>query len=184
MNTEKQNSNRPELFNKSYQKEWSKEYKYKHIHTREYCTFETNVAEFLVIRRSEKLNLGKPSYKFWTKGDPLHWIWQKQHRAAMSLKKKYGEEAILSAIKSKDFDKLLVIGIQNGRGWKINPPAEEVIKKHYDIIKNKLEVDTQPSGDIIECPQPELKTRSKRGYGKKSSISKLRGLQDGKEESN
>ena len=177
----KKKSERPQLFNKEYQKEWSEEYKYKHIHTGEHCTFEAYVAEYLVLRRSERLNLGKPSYKFWTKGDPLHWIWQKQHRAARALKKKYGERAVLSAIKSPDFDRLLVIGIQNGRGWKINPPAEEVIKKHYDELQKEKTVDKEQESGIINEPKQVLKTRKSRGYGKKSSIQKLRGIDNGQE---
>ncbi|NBO99221.1 MAG: hypothetical protein EBU90_03715 [Proteobacteria bacterium] len=167
---------KPELFNQSYQKEWSETHKYKHIHTGEYCTFEAYVAEYIVIRRSEKLNLGKPSYKFWTKGDPLHWIWKKQHGAALQLKKKYSEEAILKAIQSKDFDKLLVLGIQNGRGYKVNPEAEKVIAKYHKQIedeKNRPVVNF----DIQEENKP-LETRSTQSYNKskKQTINQLRNL--------
>lgn len=170
-------TNRPELFNKNYQKQWSETHKYKHIHTGEYCTFEAYVAEFIVIRRSEKLNLGKPSYKFWTKGDPLHWIWKKQYGAALQLKKKYSEEAILSAIQSKDFDKLLVIGIQNdkGRGWKVNPAAEKIIEKHQKIIDDKskkIEVNLDVEQEI-----KQVETRASQGYNtKRTTINKLRKL--------
>lgn len=167
---------KPELFNQSYQKEWSETHKYKHIHTGEYCTFEAYVAEYIVIRRSEKLNLGKPSYKFWTKGDPLHWIWKKQHGAALQLKKKYSEEAILKAIQSKDFDKLLVLGIQNGRGYKVNPEAEKVIAKYHKQIedeKNRPVVNF----DVQEENKP-LETRSTQSYNKskKQTINQLRNL--------
>lgn len=167
---------KPELFNQSYQKQWSETHKYKHIHTGEYCTFEAYVAEFIVIRRSEKLNLGKPSYKFWTKGDPLHWLWKKQHGAAIQLKKKYSEEAILCAIKSKDFDKLLVLGIQNGRGYKINPEAEKIIAKHQKQIeekRNKVVVNLEQKEETTK-----LETRAAQSYNKekKPSISQLRNL--------
>lgn len=170
------NTKKPELFNQSYQKEWSETHKYKHIHTGEYCTFEAYVAEYIVIRRAEKLNLGKPSYKFWTKGDPLHWMWKKQHGAALQLKKKYSEEAILSAIKSKDFDKLLVLGIQNGRGYKINPEAEKIIAKHHKQIedaKNKTVANLEVSSET-----KHLETRTTQSYnkGKKPTISQLRNL--------
>jgi hypothetical protein len=169
-------NNKPELFNQDYQKEWSETHKYKHIHTGEYCTFEAYVAEFIVLRRSEKLNLGKPSYKFWTKGDPLHWLWKKQHGAALKLKKKYSEEAILSAIKSKDFDRLLVIAIQNGRGYKINPEAEKVIEKHQKIID---EANNKPTVNLdVEVEKKDLETRSSQSYNtlKKKSIRNLRNL--------
>jgi hypothetical protein len=168
---------KPELFNQDYQKEWSETHKYKHIHTGEYCTFEAYVAEFIVLRRSEKLNLGKPSYKFWTKGDPLHWLWKKQHGAAIQLKKKYGEEAILSAIKSRDFDNLLVLGIQNGRGYKINPLAEKVIAKHQKLLeqsKTKIEVNLDP---VIDEPEKPVETRSTQSYNtKRATMNRLRNL--------
>jgi hypothetical protein len=128
------------------------------------------------LRRAEKLNDGKPSYKFWTKGDPLHWLWKKQHGAAVQLKKKYSEEAILSAIKSKDFDRLLVIGIQNGRGYKVNPEAEKVIAKHQRSIddeKNKTIVNLDQ-----QVEEKKLETRATQSYntGKKPTISQLRNL--------
>jgi hypothetical protein len=166
---------KPELFSQSYQKEWSETHKYKHIHTGEYCTFEAYVAEYIVLRRSEKLNLGKPSYKFWTKGDPLHWIWKKQYGAALQLKKKYGEEAVLKAVQSKDFDRLLVIGIQNGKGYKVNPEAEKVIAKYYQILQNenkKIDVNLD-----VEVSEKSLETRSTQSYNtKKSTINQLRNL--------
>jgi hypothetical protein len=167
--------NKPELFSQNYQKEWSETHKYKHIHTGEYCTFEAYVAEYIVLRRSEKLNLGKPSYKFWTKGDPLHWIWKKQHGAALQLKKKYSEEAIIQAIQSKDFDKLLVIGVQNGRGYKINPEAEKIIAKYHQKIedqKHKIEINMD-----VSIEKPALETRASAGYNnKKNTMNQLRNL--------
>lgn len=166
---------KPELFNKDYQKQWSETHKYKHIHTGEYCTFEAYVAEFIVLRRSEKLNLGKPSYKFWTKGDPLHWLWKKQYGAALQLKKKYSEEAILNAIKSKDFDSLLVIGIQNGRGYKVNPPAEKVIQKYQKILdeaQNQVQVNMD-----VATEEKSIETRSTQSYNtKRTTMNQLRNL--------
>lgn len=168
---------KPELFNKDYQKEWSETHKYKHIHTGEYCTFEAYVAEYIILRRAEKLNLGKPSYKFWTKGDPLHWIWKKQHGAAIQLKKKYSEEAILSAIQSKDFDGLLVLGIQNGRGYKVNPLAEKIIAKHQKQIeesKKKIEVNLEVE---TQTEKIDLETRAGKSYNiKRNTLNKLRNL--------
>lgn len=166
---------KPKLFNQESQKHWSETRKYQHIHTGEYCTFEAYVAEYIVLRRAEKLNLGKPAYKFWTKGDPNHWLWKKQHGAAIQLKKKYSEEAVIAAIKSKDFDRLLVIGIQSGRGYKVNPEAEKVVAKHHRLIQeslNKIEVDHQVSVD-----RPEIEVRKKQTYAdKKINMNNLRNL--------
>jgi hypothetical protein len=141
---------KPGLFSQKCQQEWSETHKYKHIHTGEYCTFEAYVAEYIVLRRAEKLNLGKPAYKFWTKGDPNHWIWMKQFNAARTLKKKYSEEAVLRAIKSKEFDKLLVLGIQNGRGYKINPLAEKVVALYHNRIAEESKKITQEQLNIPE----------------------------------
>lgn len=167
--------NKPELFNQNYQKQWSETHKYKHIHTGEYCTFEAYVAEYIVLRRSERLNLGKPGYKFWTKGDPLHWLWKKQYGAAVQLKKKYSEEAILKAIQSKDFERLLVIGIQNGRGYKINPEAEKVIAKYQhqiDELANKPQVNLE-----VEVESTTLETRASNSYNtKRTTLNQLRNL--------
>jgi len=166
---------KPDLFNQDYQKQWSETHKYKHIHTGEYCTFEAYVAEYIVLRRSEKLNLGKPSYKFWTKGDPLHWLWKKQHGAAVQLRKKYSEEAILQAIKSKDFDRLLVLGVQNGRGYKISPEAEKVIAKYQKKIEeeqNKPQVNLE-----VKEENTPLETRASSGYNtKRTTLNQLRNL--------
>ena len=167
--------NKPELFNKNYQKQWSETHKYKHIHTGEYCTFEAYVAELIVLRRSEKLNLGKPSYKFWTKGDPLHWLWKKQYGAALQLKKKYSEEAILNAINSKDFNNLLVIGIQNGRGYKINPLAEKVIQKYQKIL-DESQNQTQVNMDV-DVEEKMIETRLTQSYNtKRTTMNHLRNL--------
>ena len=171
--TEKQ---KPSLFNKNYQKEWSETHKYKHIHTGEYCTFEAYVAEFLVLRRAEKMKLPRPGYKFWTKGDPNHWLWMKQFNAARTLKKKYSEEAILKAIESKDFDKLLVLGIQNGRGWKINPLAEKVIALYHKKVEEAKQKPPEVNIDVVEEKQ-EVKTRKTQSASKgKSMLNKLRNL--------
>jgi len=166
---------KPELFSQNYQKQWSETHKYKHIHTGEYCTFEAYVAEYIVLRRAEKLNLGKPSYKFWTKGDPLHWLWKKQHGAAHQLKKKYSEEAVLAAIQSKEFDKLLVLGVQNGRGYKINPLAEKVVAMYHKKIQEASE---KPKVNLDVAIEPEsVQTRKTQSYTtKKNSLNQLRNL--------
>jgi len=168
--------NKPELFNQSYQKEWSETHKYKHIHTGEYCTFEAYVAEYIILRRAEKLNLGKPSYKFWTKGDPNHWIWKKQLGAAIQLKKKYSEAAILEAIKSKEFDRVLVLGIQDGNRYKINPSAEKIIAMYHKKQAAKpSEIVVQQATETVNESPPEV--RKTHSYSKqKTGINKLRNL--------
>jgi hypothetical protein len=169
--------NKPALFSKEYQKEWSETHKYKHIHTGEYCTFEAYVAEFIVLRRADKLNLGKPGYKFWTKGDPNHWLWKKQLGAARQLKKKYSEEAVLKAINSKEFDKLLVLGIQNGRGYKINPLAEKVVASyHKKIEEQKLQSEKSETTEIKQKELDPINIRKTQYSSNKKSLNQLRNI--------
>ena len=94
---------KPKLFNKDYQKEWSQEYSYKHIHTGEHCTFESYVAEYLVLRWTETFKMDKPSYKFWTVGDKYHDVFMRNMKASVGLKKKYDPATIMAAIRSKHF---------------------------------------------------------------------------------
>jgi len=167
---------KPSLFSQDYQKEWSETHRYKHIHTGEYCTFEAYVAELIVLRRAEKMKLPKPGYKFWTKGDPNHWLWKKQLGAARQLKKKYCEEAILQAIKSKEFEGLLVLGIQNGRSYKVNPLAEKVVALYHKKIEESKKKPPQVDIDIVEEIK-EVRTRRTQSIVKnKSMINKLRDL--------
>jgi hypothetical protein len=164
---------KPSLFNREFQKEPSEKYPYKHIHTGEYCTFEAYVAEYILIRRSEKLNSGTLPYKFWTKGSKEHWTWLKQLNAARALAKEYGEKPLLSFLKSKDFDKFLLIGLQNGRGrgWKINPAIIPLLEKHKRIIEKESE--REENSSIIEVPEGN----SRRGtFGNNTKLNKLRGL--------
>lgn len=167
---------KPALFSKKCQQEWSETHNYKHIHTGEYCTFEAYIAEYLVLRRADKLNLGKPAYKFWTKGDPNHWIWMKQFNAARALKKKYSEEAILRAVKSKEFEKLLVLGIQNGSGYKINPLAEKVVAMYHSRILEESSKLPEVNVNILE-EKKEVKVRiSQYVEDNKTTINQLRNL--------
>ena len=130
---------KPKLFNKEFQKQQSEKYRYKHIHTGEYCDFSSYVAEYLVLRRAEKFGMEKPAYKFWTKGSKEYWVWLKQKKAALKLAEKFSEKAILDAIKSQEFNKYVLIGLQDGRGWKINPFVIPIIKKYEKLIEKKTE---------------------------------------------
>ena len=166
---------KPKLFNSEYQKEQSEKYRYQHIHTGEYCTFEAWVAEHIVLRRAEKLKLGRPSYKFWTKGDPNHWLWMKQLNATRALFELYSEEAVMAAIKSKEFNKYLLIGLQNGRGWKINPAFEYIVTKFFlKLESEKKNIKEMETLEVAKVPV----TRTKR-LKKKNILNKLRGSDGG-----
>ena len=171
---------KPKLFNKDYQKEWSQEYSYKHIHTGEHCTFESYVAEYLVLRWTETFKMDKPSYKFWTVGDKYHDVFMRNMKAAVGLKKKYDPATIMAAIRSKHFEKIYHIGLKayGPRCWKYNQVALQAIKCYDKEHKDFLKKCDQAAEDTVhvEPEQKKLKARNKQYSNKKSSINKLRDL--------
>ena len=175
-------NDRPKLFNKDYQKQWSEEYKYKHIHTGEHCTFEAYIAEYLILRWTDAFKMEKPSYKFWTKGDKYHDMFMRNMKAARGLKKKYDNATIIAAIRSKHFENIYHVGLKayGPRGWKYNQVALEAIKRYDKEFKDwmKAAEESAKVDDTQVEPQEtkKLKTRKKQYSNKKSSINKLRDL--------
>ncbi len=169
---------KPKLFNKDYQKKWSKTHSYKHIHTGEHCTFEAFIAEYLVLRWTEEFKMDKPSYKFWTEGDKYHRPFMKNMKAAQAIQKKYDPTTIFAAIKSKHFEKIYHIGLNAGgpKGWKYNPVALEAIKRYDKEQKDflKLREESNKEVDIEEPESQNLKHRKRQYTNKKTSINKLR----------
>lgn len=172
---------RPKLFNKKQQQEWSEEYKYKHIHTGEYCKFESYVAEYLVIRWADAFKMDKPSYKFWTIGDKYHDVFLRNMKAAIGLKKKFDEKIILEAIQSEYFKNIYHVGVKcyGPRGWKYNSVALEAIKRYDREVKEAIKISQQKKE--IDNKQVEQKIdenirRTKSFANQTSIIKKLRNL--------
>lgn len=172
---------KPELFHSDYQKEWSETHKYQHQTTGEYCTFAAYVAEYLILRREDAFKNPKPAYKFWSKGEKFHLMFSRQVRAVNKLLKKYPEDIILGAIKSKHFDKIYFIGVyaKVWGGMKLNEVAvkaiesynkeQENLKKQREAIKN---IDLQP-----EVEKKDVQTRRTQSYSKKkTTLNQLRNL--------
>ena len=67
--------------------------KYKHETTGDYCTCAAFLAEKMCLRKSEKENLGRLRFKFWSH-KPWDWTFKKQLWTANSLIKTYGEEPL------------------------------------------------------------------------------------------
>lgn len=172
---------RPHLFNKEYQKEWSEEYKYKHIHTGEYCNFESYLAEYLILRWIDAFNKEKPSYKFWTVGDKYHDMFMRNMKAARGLKKKFEEKTILEAIESDYFKNVYHIGLKayGPRGWKYNQVALQAIKSYHSEQKDlkKAAKQAKISQEIEVKEEKPLVRRTKSSpSNKQSMINKLRNL--------
>ncbi len=139
--------------------------KYKHQTTGDHCTCASYLAEMMCLRLAEYKNEGNLTYKFWNK-KPWDWTFKQQMFAANSLIKKYGEKAVLKAVANQKS----VFSLKNKR------LVPEIIKQKK-IIE---EEDKKPNQELDV--KKEAKTR-KKSYGKKSGLNKLRGLDNGKEES-
>lgn len=174
----KRATNKPKLFNKKHQREWSEEYKYKHIHTGEYCNFESYVAEYLILRWTEAFKMDKPSYKFWTAGDKYHDAFVRNMKAARGLKKKFEEKIILEAFKSKHFQKIYHIGIKcyGPRGWKYNQVAIAAIKKYKSEIEELSKLPTKNEVEQVIPEENKQTRRTKVFANSKTMINKLRNL--------
>lgn len=167
-------------FSQEYQKQWSETHKYKHIHTGEHCTFESYVAEFLILRWTEAFKMEKPSYKFWTVGDKYHDMFMRNMKAATGLKKKFKENIIIEAIKSDHFKKIYHVGLKayGPRGWKYNQVALQAIKDYNNEVKAaaKIAKMAAKAKPIVE-EKEEAKVRRTQTYStKKSTLNKLRNL--------
>lgn len=140
--------------------------KYKHQSTGDHCTCAAYLAEMMCLRLAEHKNEGNLTYKFWNK-KPWDWTFKQQLFTANFLIKKYGEAAVIRAVNSPYLSK--VFSLKNKR---VIPE----IKKQLKLIEEQQNK-TQEL-EIKKDPQ-----NRKKSYGKKSGLNKLRGLKNGKKES-
>ncbi len=173
-------SDKAKPFSKNYQKQWSETYKYKHIHTGEYCNFESYVAEFLILRWTESFKMDRPSYKFWTVGDKYHDMFIRNMKAATGLKKKFPEHIIIEAIKSNHFKNIYHIGLKayGPRGWKYNQVALQAIKCYNKEVKasEKLAKIAAKAKPIEEKKEDKKVRRTQTCSKQKTMLNKLRDL--------
>lgn len=139
--------------------------KYKHQTTGDHCTCAAYLAEMMCLRLAEYKNEGNLTYKFWNK-KPWDWTFKQQMFAANNLIKKYGEKAVVRAA----VNQTSIFSLKNKR-------LISEINKQISLIEQEK---NKPSQELDV--KKEAKTR-KKSYGKKSGINKLRGLDNGKKES-
>lgn len=139
--------------------------KYKHQTTGDHCTCAAYLAEMMCLRLAEYKNEGNLTYKFWN-NKPWDWTFKQQMVAANSLIKKYGEKAVVRAVANQKS----IFSLKNRR---LLPE----INKQVKLIEQEQ---TKPAQELDV--KKEAKTR-KKSYGKKSGLNKLRGLDNGKKES-
>ncbi len=139
--------------------------KYKHQTTGDHCTCASYLAEMMCLRLAEYKNEGNLTYKFWNK-KPWDWTFKQQMFAANNLIKKYGEKAVVRAA----VNQTSIFSLKNKR-------LISEINKQIKLIEQE---ETKPTQELDV--KKEAKTR-KKSYGKKSGLNKLRGLGNGKKES-
>jgi hypothetical protein len=135
--------------------------KYKHKSTGDYCTCAAYVAEILCANNAQHQNKGSLPYKFWNI-KPWDWTFKKQVILARKFIKKYSEEALVKAVSSPEFSRTFSLN---------SPRAEAIVRKYHEIIKSQAAKEAQVL-DVIE----NAKT-SKKKFGKKSGLSKLREIE-------
>ena len=139
--------------------------KYKHQTTGDHCTCASYLAEMMCLRLAEYKNEGNLTYKFWNK-KPWDWTFKQQMFTANSLIKTHGEKAVVRAV----LQQKSVFSLKNKR----------LISEIYKQAKLIEQEEKKPKQDLEI--KKEAKTR-KKSYGKKSGLNKLRGLDNGKKES-
>jgi len=144
----------------------SEKSKYKHKSTGDHCTCASYLAEMMCLRLAEHKNEGNLTYKFWNK-KPWDWTFKQQLFTANSLIKKYGELAVVKAVNSPSLSR--VFSLKN--------------KRVVPEIKRQLKVIEEQANKKQELDVKEKPTTRKKSYGKKTGLNKLRGLKDGKKES-
>ncbi|MQF98483.1 MAG: hypothetical protein FI729_03000 [SAR202 cluster bacterium] len=139
--------------------------RYKSPSTGDFITCAQYVAEVMCNRMAEKENIGSQAHKFW---NLPKWKKHYQHQVVLAnrLVKKYSEAAIVKAINSPECKRVYSLRY---------PALPKIIEKYEKIIKQQ----TSQSATIRVEETSKPKTR--RGYGKKTRLQKLREL-DGKEE--
>lgn len=136
--------------------------KYRHQSTGDYCTCAAYVAEIMCMRNAEHKNQGSLPYKFWNR-KPWDWTFKRQLFAARKLLKTYSEAALVKAIHSDEFRGIFSLN---------NPRALPIIKKYAYQLE-------QEQNKKQELEITENATIRKKTYGKKSSLNKLRSLENG-----
>ena len=89
-------------------KKRTKKNNYKRITCEDYCTFEDYLAEYLIIRWTDEFKMDKPPNEFWNIPGKYQEMYSRNMKAIKSLRKKYEDSIIYSAVKSKHFKKYII----------------------------------------------------------------------------
>lgn len=161
----------------------TKKSNYKRITCEGYCPFEDHLAEYLIIRWTDEFKMDKPPNEFWNIPGKYQEMYNRNMKAIKSLRKKYEDSLIYSAVKSDHFKKIYHIGLKcyGPRGWKYNPLAIEAIKRYnkewQHIMKLAEATEAQKDAPIIEEEKKPVRTRRTKSFSKsKSMVNKLRDL--------
>jgi len=144
----------------------SEKSRYQHKSTGDYCTCAAFVAEIMCMKKAEHENKGSLPFKFWNV-EPWKKFFMLQTIKANRLLKKYSEAGLVKAVNSNEFKYKKIFSLNH-------PAVEEIIKKYNAIAIE--ESNNQQKLDVKKDAKHRKKT-----YGKKTALSRLRGLEDGSE---
>tara|TARA_R110002051_G_scaffold307810_1_gene379065 strand:+ start:88 stop:528 length:441 start_codon:yes stop_codon:yes gene_type:complete len=134
--------------------------KYKSPSTGEYCTAAQYIAEIVCQRQAEKDNVGTPAWKFWNT-DKWKKSFTHQIILANRLVKEHDERAIIKALNSARGKSIYSLRF---------PGLKDIIEKEEKILKR---LDAQGP---IEVEDVNINSRPRKPFGSKSTVSKLRDL--------
>jgi hypothetical protein len=156
--------------------------RYKRITCEGYCPFEDYIAEWLIIRWTDQFKMDKPPNEFWNIPGKYQEMYERNMKAAKSLQKKYEPTVIFAAIKSNHFKNIYHIGLKcyGPRGWKYNSLAIEAVKRYDKEYKQLLKLadaaEAQKNEPVKHVEQKPLQARRKQYSKKKTTLNKLRKL--------
>lgn len=147
-----------------------------------FCPFEDHLAEYLIIRWTDEFKMDKPPCEFWKIPGKYQEMYNRNMKAIKSLRKKYEDCLIYSAVKSKHFKNIYHIGLKcyGPRGWKYNPLATEAIKRYDKECKHIMKLADataeQKDAKVEQVEKKPLQNRRKQYSKKKTTLNKLRKL--------
>lgn len=164
-------------------KKRTKKSNYKRITCEGYCPFEDHLAEFLILRWTDEFKMDKPPNEFWNIPGKYQEMYSRNMKAIKSLRKKYEDSLIYSAVMSKHFKNIYHIGLKcyGPRGWKYNPLAIEAIKRYDKELKQIMKlaeaaVEQENAPVVEEKKKPLTSRKSQYVNKKKKTLKQLRNL--------
>ncbi len=140
---------------------------YKHKINGKPCNAAQYIAEMVCLRKAEKERTGRQGDDFWNTPK-----WKKEFQSqvtkAYGLLKKYSDKAIIAALNSYAGKSIFSLRVKS---------LDKLIKKEQFKLDKQAEKPVKP----VEV-EDNTSSKPRKPFGKKSQLSLLRGLENGKKE--